>query len=180
MIKITENQWAFIEVEHEFLKTICIQGFKDEHWDQYIKFRQLLKDYMKVAYCDWKLGEKQKLETQINVIYNQNIMLQSIMQSGIRYLQAIKIRNVGTHAGHCCKKHGCKYGDEDCPVQFGHIIQDYPCEWCNDPHEIYMNAVTEMCDKSFLDMDMPQIIKERLTKLIEARDKYYHQDHQEE
>lgn len=175
MIKITENQWVFIEVELEFLKTICIEKFKDHHWESYITFRKLLREYTKVAYCDWKLGEKQKLEEQINVIYNQNIMLQSIMQSGIRYLQSIKTTNVGTHSSHCCKKHGCKYSDEDCPVQFGHIIQDYPCEWCNDPHTQYMDAVKEMSDPALLDYDMPLVIKERLKKLIEARDKYYQQ-----
>ena len=24
--------------------------------------------------------------------------------------------NVGVHQTHCCVVHGCKYGDEDCPV----------------------------------------------------------------
>ena len=174
MIKITENNWAFIEIELEFLKTLCIEGLTESHWESYITFRKLLREYEKVAYCDWKLGEKQKLEAQINIVYNQNIMIQSIMQSGIRYLQSIKTTNIGTHARHCCKKHGCKYGDEDCPVQFGHIIQDYPCEWCNDPHELYMDAVKEMCECS-LDLNMDKVIKEKLEKLIKARNKYYQQ-----
>lgn len=34
----------------------------------------------------------------------------------------------GVHRTHCCKKHGCKYGDEYCPVVLGHVKQDYKCE----------------------------------------------------
>ena len=36
----------------------------------------------------------------------------------------------GVHRTHCCIKHGCKYGDEDCPVTTGEIKQDYECEDC--------------------------------------------------
>jgi hypothetical protein len=38
----------------------------------------------------------------------------------------------GVHRTHCCAIHGCKYGDEDCPVASGTIKQEYSCEWCND------------------------------------------------
>jgi hypothetical protein len=38
----------------------------------------------------------------------------------------------GVHQTHCCIKHGCKYGDEDCPVASGEIKQDYVCEWCGE------------------------------------------------
>lgn len=34
----------------------------------------------------------------------------------------------GVHRTHCCKKHGCKYSYEYCPVVLGHIKQDYKCE----------------------------------------------------
>lgn len=35
----------------------------------------------------------------------------------------------GVHIGHCCKKHGCKYGNTDCPVNLGIVKQQYPCEY---------------------------------------------------
>jgi hypothetical protein len=35
---------------------------------------------------------------------------------------------IGVHRTHCCKVHGCKYGDEDCPVITGVIQQSYACE----------------------------------------------------
>lgn len=36
----------------------------------------------------------------------------------------------GVHETHCCLKHGCKYGDGDCPVVLGQIKQMYRCEDC--------------------------------------------------
>lgn len=39
--------------------------------------------------------------------------------------------NVGVHVTHCCKMHGCSYGDgERCPVENGSNKQEYPCEEC--------------------------------------------------
>ena len=40
------------------------------------------------------------------------------------------IDNIGVHITHCCKWHGCKYGDPDCPVASGAVKQEYLCEWC--------------------------------------------------
>jgi hypothetical protein len=38
----------------------------------------------------------------------------------------------GVHAAHCCRQHGCKYGDAGCPVARGTVKQDYPCEFCEE------------------------------------------------
>ena len=40
---------------------------------------------------------------------------------------------IGVHLTHCCVVHGCKYGDDDCPVAEGINQQEYPCELCNGP-----------------------------------------------
>lgn len=43
--------------------------------------------------------------------------------------------NIGdmlVHATHCCKWHGCKYGDINCPVVSGKTKQLYPCDYCLD------------------------------------------------
>lgn len=38
------------------------------------------------------------------------------------------------HQTHCCAIHGCKYGDDDCPVESFDLTQSYPCEECDtDP-----------------------------------------------
>lgn len=31
---------------------------------------------------------------------------------------------------HCCVRHGCKYGHDNCPVSKGRVTQDHPCERC--------------------------------------------------
>lgn len=41
----------------------------------------------------------------------------------------------GVHESHCCVKHGCKYGHEDCPVAMELTKQQYPCEVCSDERE---------------------------------------------
>ena len=62
--------------------------------------------------------------------------------------------NYGAHAAHCCKWHGCKYGDDDCPVVAGKIKQKYLCEQCCEDleeEEYYrkaLNNIEEM--KEFL------------------------------
>jgi len=43
--------------------------------------------------------------------------------------------NVGVHRTHCCLKHGCKYGNRECPVEAGTVVQAHPCEWCQEVAE---------------------------------------------
>lgn len=49
----------------------------------------------------------------------------------------------GVHRTHCCFKHGCKYGDNDCPVVLGIIKQDYECEICTtNSHDISLDFIS--------------------------------------
>lgn len=41
------------------------------------------------------------------------------------------ISRYGVHETHCCEIHGCKYGDEDCPVVLGIVKKKYDCESCD-------------------------------------------------
>lgn len=34
------------------------------------------------------------------------------------------------HTRHCCKYHGCKYGDYDCSVAYRGKLQEFECESC--------------------------------------------------
>lgn len=43
--------------------------------------------------------------------------------------------NWGVHISHCCKWHGCKYGDPDCPVKLGKVKQAYLCDYCAEDLE---------------------------------------------
>lgn len=44
-----------------------------------------------------------------------------------------KFKNYMTdvHTEHCCKEHGCKYGDKGCTVANGSKPQSHPCESCS-------------------------------------------------
>ena len=44
----------------------------------------------------------------------------------------IPIEKWDVHIHHCCEKHGCKYGDIDCPVILNLAKQNHPCEFCRD------------------------------------------------
>ena len=55
--------------------------------------------------------------------------------------------SIGVHASHCCKWHGCKYGDEDCPVVLGQVEQLYTCEYCDvlfEDEEWHRSAVKQI------------------------------------
>ena len=43
-------------------------------------------------------------------------------------------REKRVHLTHCCKKHGCKYSDPNCPIAYGDEEQVYPCPDCDDYH----------------------------------------------
>jgi hypothetical protein len=45
---------------------------------------------------------------------------------------------------HCCARHGCKYGHEDCPVVGGEIRQAYPCEQCGTPADELQREVERL------------------------------------
>lgn len=53
---------------------------------------------------------------------------------------------VGVHETHCCARHWCKYGDEDCPVMNGAVegIPTEACEWCDHERETATGLQTEI------------------------------------
>lgn len=55
----------------------------------------------------------------------------------------------GVHESHCCVLHGCKYGDDDCPVANRQTKQDYPCETCG-----MFDGIHEVPDPDHPDYDI--------------------------
>lgn len=45
--------------------------------------------------------------------------------------------NTSIHTSHCCPIHGCKYGDEDCPVVAGKAEAEHQCEDCSEEEGEY-------------------------------------------
>lgn len=41
------------------------------------------------------------------------------------------------HTEHCCVRHGCKYGNDDCPVYLKLKLQSRLCETCYDDGFVY-------------------------------------------
>lgn len=59
------------------------------------------------------------------------------------------IGSVGVHVAHCCKWHGCKYSDPNCPVVSGEAEQLYLCEDCYetlDEEEYYKTRLLEVTE----------------------------------
>lgn len=56
----------------------------------------------------------------------------------------MKIDREGVHITHCCKKHGCKYFDPDCPVVNGRAEARYKCEDCESDREHLKSLLEEM------------------------------------
>jgi hypothetical protein len=77
-----------------------------------------------------ELQSKRQLEI---IEHEENILdeLKEQLKTEIRKENGTTIPNErwGTHATHCCKRHGCKYGDDrDCPVTLDLVKQVYSCE----------------------------------------------------
>lgn len=53
----------------------------------------------------------------------------------------------GSCPSHCCPTHGCKYGDDCCPVETGRIAPEYRsnngCEECEDDEEMRATYATQ-------------------------------------
>jgi len=94
----------------------------------------------------WK---SEKLDKKLNSGYNNKFTCDEIitdLESATNYERRQKAKEEakkkgettipkdrwGTHETHCCIKHGCKYGDSDCPVTIALVKQRYDCETCSD------------------------------------------------
>lgn len=81
----------------------------------------------------------------------------------------MEVDHVGVHRTHCCVIHGCKYGDEDCPVVLKEVKQEYLCEDCDSDYGIkkYTFEDIEEVFNSPFDQREPYTILEKL-HLIEV------------
>lgn len=58
------------------------------------------------------------------------------------------------HTEHCCKRHGCKYGDPLCTVERLEKEQSFPCEMCGveaaDPVRSALQAFVDDFEGDFM------------------------------
>jgi hypothetical protein len=58
-------------------------------------------------------------------------------------INGVVYKNVGTHETHCCNRHGCKYGNEKCPVADSVIEQEGGCPSC-EPTNAIQKEIAEL------------------------------------
>jgi hypothetical protein len=66
----------------------------------------------------------------------------------------------GTHATHCCPVHGCKYGDEDCPVADGRVEREIDRGWCQEPDVVTDPSVCRKGGEYRADGDYGPVIED--------------------
>jgi len=59
------------------------------------------------------------------------ISLETALSHFCHFIPEVK-ENRDVHTEHCCVFHGCKYNDNDCPVENRIKRQSYPCEQCEE------------------------------------------------
>lgn len=69
--------------------------------------------------------------TPISIEEVEAIMETKLYKAVDHHQVSVKAKKSNVHTTHCCKRHGCKYGDSDCPVEMGLLVQEYPCENCS-------------------------------------------------
>lgn len=61
---------------------------------------------------------------------------QSLLPDHVMLHCARCFASFGVHDTHCCKRHGCKYCDDDCPVQYSDAAGIF-CEMCQEDEREY-------------------------------------------
>jgi hypothetical protein len=91
--------------------------------------------------------------------------------------------SIGVHTSHCCLQHGCKYGDDDCPVASGGHKQEYPCETCGmmerGHYEVSLDEeglkilkqVVELTGEQFLEVQLQKSVEFHLEHLKNKQDR---------
>jgi hypothetical protein len=96
----------------------------------------------------------------------------------------MKVDRVGVHISHCCKRDGCKYMDDNCPVVSGKVRQENICEDCEiagikNVDEIdYWDSDLRKLENIYKNIDLPYQIDEDILcgKIIMYLGTYAHRN----
>ena len=73
------------------------------------------------------------------------------------------VDRLGVHNTHCCKEHGCKYGDFDCPVEHGPLpgVRCESCDWDEEQHRECHEEIRRLKERiEFLQNQVATLTKE--------------------
>jgi hypothetical protein len=77
---------------------------------------------------------------------------------------------IGVHQTHCCIRHYCKYGKTDCPVVTGAVVQEHPCEFCDEENdgEAAISVIERI--RTALNMDTSDLISKKIIlRILESK-----------
>lgn len=77
-----------------------------------------------------KHGNIKDLISELDVLNLASFYLQKTENEKELFIPPVGKTDV--HTEHCCIEHGCKYGEDDCPVYLGYSKQTYRCESCEE------------------------------------------------
>ena len=76
----------------------------------------------------------------------------------------MEVNQLGVHASHCCKKCGCKYGSEECPVVTGEVEADFDCMDCENEKQDLISALENLDEIEF--QEIFRIVQQRRNLLL--------------
>lgn len=152
-LKETENKLEY-DIYWEFIEQMALRMSENKNkyprgnWKKPIT-KHLLEDAIFRHYMAYKKGDRS--ENHLAAIACNSMMLDyqekefpelsekenNLLEDWIGVEKEFKTTNItkedwGVHITHCCLEHGCKYGDDECPVELGLVKQQYSCEMCKE------------------------------------------------
>jgi hypothetical protein len=79
-------------------------------------------------------------------------------------------QNKCVHTEHCCVKHGCKYGDDNCPVWLGYKRQSFPCELCSEELAPYYGFSETYIEPTIPKKPSLEVLQERADAMVQHKE----------
>lgn len=139
--------WAEVETDDVIMKDFDGISFKVINKETFDKYFKVSGNYNLIDTMNLWVRKLDMVEYDENI----RIYVKDDIENCIKSIELdtndfvhpeIPENKYGVHKTHCCVKHGCKYGNPNCPVVLGKIIQDYPCEDCD--YENFDNTVFDL------------------------------------
>jgi hypothetical protein len=91
---------------------------------------------LKGNYMFKELEDIQKEVVELKEKFRKEITSLLLKRKNLIIALGKKQTEKNVHTEHCCVIHGCKYGDPNCPVEKGVLVQSIPCEYCESDLDI--------------------------------------------
>jgi len=96
------------------------------------KLRELLLEDTPVHERPWREDEKSDPNYGRTCACGAAIRAGGRLNHFCEYTGGVAKQTKDVHTEHCCERHGCKYNDSSCSVEYGEKKQSFPCEQCDD------------------------------------------------